>query len=185
MSIESERLRTALLIVRFQSGDDSAFEELFNQRLHLVRGSVVHWVGGVESVADDVCQQVWLAVFRSLPAMKQPMAFDAWIHRIIRAEVAAVLRRRQRVAIPLDSIAEPEDVLRPAEKKPDWDSLENALQRLDKATVELLRMRFWQGRSYQQIATTLEIPVGTVRSRLHYAKKTLRQHLSRGEIFDD
>lgn len=184
MSIERNRLRAALLIIRFQSGDDSAFEELFLHRCNLVRSTVCHWTGDRGSVVDDVCQQVWLAVFKALPTLKQPMAFDAWIGRIIRAEVAAMLRRRQRIAVPLDSIAEPEDVLRPNEEPPDWRSLENALQHLDQQAVKLLRMRFWQGRSYEQIAVELDIPIGTVRSRLHYAKKTLKNHLSSGESYD-
>ncbi|QDV83436.1 RNA polymerase sigma factor [Planctomycetes bacterium TBK1r] len=180
MSIEKERIRTALLIVRFQSGDDSAFDDLYSQRRDCVRGMVWRWTGGVPGVVDDVCQQVWLSVLRSLPAMKQPMAFDAWIGRIIRAELALILRRRRRAAVPLDSIAEPEDVLRPGEQPPSWEVLQDALEQIDHASAELLQMRFWQGRSYDQIATTLGIPIGTVRSRLHYAKKTLRSHLTRG-----
>lgn len=186
MSIEIDRVRTALLIARYQSGDDSAFEYLYAQRSRLVRSTVLQWTGAAPGVIEDLCQQVWLSVFKSLPRMREPMAFDAWINRIIRAEVALFIRRRKRPPIPMDSVVELADPRADLpEEPPHWDQLHAAVDGLAHLESQVLRMRYWSCMSYNEIAESLGIPVGSVRSKLHYAKAKLSCRLSQGEALHE
>ncbi|MDZ4818233.1 MAG: sigma-70 family RNA polymerase sigma factor [Planctomycetota bacterium] len=183
MSHEVERVYDALLIARYQAEDDSSLDELVQRYQSRVRGGVVHWLGGDVAAVDDVCQQVWLGVVKGLKRLNQPMAFEGWLQQIVRAQVALFLRSSQRLPVPLDAVFDPED--RSAtipQEVVDWDKLDTAVNGLGEPYTSMLRMRFWQSYSYQQIAETLNIPIGTVRSRLHWAREKLAKQLCLEEL---
>ena len=173
-----ERLREQVLVLRYQAGDTTALEELV-ERYH---GRLLYFVrrmlGGSRG-AEDVLQDTWVAVVRNLRKLRNPDAFSAWLYRIARNKVYERLRKRNRV-LPLSE--EIEETAAPEEETDDFSAADAArvhecLEKLRPAHREVLILRFLEQMSYQDIAVVVGCGLGTVRSRLHYAKRALRKEM--------
>jgi RNA polymerase sigma-70 factor (ECF subfamily) len=182
MSDELDRYYDALLIVRFQAGDDTVLEELIARYETVVRSGIGHWLGSNSPAADDLSQEVWMSVLKGLTRLEQPSLFRAWLKRIIRVQVALYLRRRDRRSVPLDLVSDPEDRQPYVPEEPMClRTLEAAICDLGEPYTSMLRLRFWESYSYQQIAEAMNVPLGTVRSRLHWARTRLAGMLRKEE----
>jgi RNA polymerase sigma-70 factor, ECF subfamily len=191
MSDELDLIYERVLVVRSQAGDEAAFTELvarYDARLRyflrklLVVGTlrVPYSRDGIGSApandrADDVLQDVWLDVFRHLPRLADPQAFRAWVYRIARDRAFGLLRKSRRAEQPLGETDVPDesddDNGFDAE---DAERIHAALDLLPAEQREVLVLRFVESMSYEGIARVTSQPLGTVRSRLHYAKRALR-----------
>lgn len=127
---------------------------------------------------DDILQDVWLTVLRQLDKLRNPKAFSAWIYQVARNKVYRELKSHREFSPLTDDLAAPlED--------PDEDSLSpdtasavhQCLDRLRPEHREVLLLRFLEGMSYEDIAQVVGCGLGTVRSRIHYAKRTLAQEI--------
>ena len=178
MNNSSERLYERLLVVRCQTGDEHAYRELverFGPRLRYFLRKLLANSNRIE----DLLQEVWIEVFRQLPRLQDAGAFTAWIYRITRGKAALELRRIGRDALAMDSvehIAAPEDE---REFSPeDAARVHLALDRLTYHHREVLTLRFLEDLSYEEIGQIIGCHLGTVRSRIHYAKLALERLLS-------
>lgn len=127
-------------------------------------------------VVDDAQQEVWLTVYRSMCGLANPGAFRTWLYRMTRRRAIDRLRRRKRYADLLQAAAEEatgplSEVAFPPLELP---SLPLAMAQLSPVHREVLHLRFWEEMAYGEIALVLGCSVGTVRSRLHHAKRRLR-----------
>ncbi|MHC4718695.1 MAG: RNA polymerase sigma factor [Planctomycetota bacterium] len=179
MTEATERLYEQVLVVRFQAGDETAFVEIvqrYHQRLRYYVSRLPVDAGRV----DDVLQEVWLIAFRSLRRLRRPGALAAWLYRIAR-NAALAQQRRDRPRLGLDLALEQEaEAPAATEAEPDFGPEDAARMRacLDGLSAhhrEVLMLRFLEGLSYEDIAGIVGSPLGTVRSRLHHAKRALRQ----------
>lgn len=176
MDDHAERLYERLLIVRCQTGDEGAYRELvsrFGPRLRYFLRKLVPRADR----ADDVAQEVWLDVLRQLPRLRDAGAFRVWLYRIARgkAMLDARLNGRAPETLPdVDQLAEKDEV---AFSPEDVARIHEALDQLDRARREVLVLRFLEELSYDEIARIVGCPVGTVRSRLYYAKAALHRLL--------
>ena len=178
MSEQDERLYERLLVVRCQTGDEEAYRELVNRlsprlryflRKQLPRGDR----------ADDLLQEVWIDVFRQLPRLQDAGAFTAWLYRIARGKALLELRRNGRApptthGVELIAAPEVEQTFSPE----DAQRIHAALDRLHEEHREVLLLRFLEELSYEEIGQVVSCPVGTVRSRIHYAKQALARLLA-------
>ncbi len=174
-----DQTRSALLVLRYRGGDDGALTDLvaiWERRLYYYIRRLVD----SEEDAWDLLQEVWCRVIRNLGGMRDDAAFPAWLYTVTRNTVRNHLRDTDHFSeLPdrdndqNDSSAHDEQVL-PAF---DAEELHRALQRLNVAHREALTLHFLEGFSLDEIAGILAIPPGTVKSRLHYAKKALRRAL--------
>ena len=170
-----------VLVVRCQIGDCSAFEELVAACQPRLRGFLFKLVGGLEAV-DDLAQEVWVDVFHDLPRLANPDAFLPWFYRIARNRAYRLFRRRGQTVESLDAqemtVAEEED---PADEftAEDAKAVHEALDRISPEHREVLLLRFMEDMSYDDIAAVVGCHVGTVKSRLHHAKQTLRAILEK------
>lgn len=179
----------ATLVELARRGDAEAREELARR----VRGPA--YVLALQLLGDpddarDVAQDALLRLFQTFSRFDPERPLRPWLARIVRNRVYDVRRRRRaRPAVSLDSLVEdgfPESTT--PELGPDDRFARRQLQRriwsalheLTDAHREILVLRDYQDLSYAEIASVLQIPLGTVMSRLHAARRSLRRELSGG-----
>jgi RNA polymerase sigma-70 factor (ECF subfamily) len=175
----ASRLREQVLVLRCQAGDDDAFRELvevFHGRLR----DYIDQVLAAPNDAEDILQEVWFAVYRKLVSLRDPKAIRRWLYRIVRNKIAHRLRRARVRSEPLEAhdLAERGDA-EPAFSDEDLRLLSECLDKLSAEHREVLLLRFMENMSYEEIATAIHCRLGTVRSRLHYSKRALKQELER------
>jgi RNA polymerase sigma-70 factor, ECF subfamily len=166
-------LRLYLLVLRCQAGDESAFAQLLTS---FGGRTLAHARTLVGDDAEDVQQEVWLTVYRRLPALSNPGAFRTWLFQITRHRAIDYLRARKRErevfdesAVEAEQVAAPEPHLNLAD-----GTVAAVFERLAPVHREALRLRYEEDLSYAEMALVLGCAVGTVRSRLHNAKRQLQ-----------
>jgi RNA polymerase sigma-70 factor, ECF subfamily len=163
------------LIQRSQAGDPQAFAALFEQYKNLVFRTALLMLDE-KSAAEDILQDVFLQVHHSIYTYRPERgAFTTWLHRIT-VNACLNLRRKPRFTILPLGLARnhpQQDVYRDED-----DALRHALRGLNDKYRLIIILRFYWEYSYAEIAEVLEIPIGTVQSRLHKALKCLRKELT-------
>lgn len=180
MSDQAERLYEQLLILRCQTGDEDAYRELvgrFGPRiLYYLRKLLAR-----ADRADDLAQEVWLDVLRQLPRLHDAGAFTAWLYRIAHGKAMLEARRDGRAPATtpdVDQIADNEETSFSLE---DAARIHSALDRLEPSQREVLVLRFLEELSYEEISHIVGCPLGTIRSRIHYAKAALQRLLEQDQ----
>jgi RNA polymerase sigma-70 factor (ECF subfamily) len=162
-------------VVACQQGDRSAQRQLYEHCWQRVHRLTLRMVG--EQDAADVTQQAFLQAFRSIGKYNGSARFQTWLYRVAVNESLQHLRRRRRwQAEPLAD--EPRDKSYPLDEQAEQkDLLEQAMARLDPQLRALFLLREVEGIPYREIAETMQIPEGTVGSRLNLARRQLQTHL--------
>src|SRR5947207_7133899 len=176
-----DRVYWKVLLVRCQVGDRGAFEELVTQCQPRLRAFLAKMLPRTQNV-DDAAQDVWMDVFRDLPKLADPGAFLPWMYRIARNRAFRMLRRKPHPTISIEAT----DAMAQATDDIDFDAddargVHAALDQLIPEYREVLLLRFIEEMSYEDIAAVVEVPVGTVRSRIHNAKRILRGIIEKGQ----
>jgi len=178
MSDTTDRLYERVLVLRCQAEDETAFAELVERYQPRLRYYLRKMLRDGHA-AEDALQEVWLDVFRGIGRLLDAGAFRAWLYRIARARALRRFRQRQPVTQPLDEdIVEDESDETPFTAE-DVERVHAGLDVLGPDHREVLVLRYIETMSYEEIAGVLGCRVGTVRSRLHYAKRALRAILER------
>jgi RNA polymerase sigma-70 factor (ECF subfamily) len=178
MADTPDQLYERVLVLRCQAGDDAAFAELLERYQPRLRYYLRKMLVGTDC-ADDVHQDVWFDVFRSVTRLANPGAFRGWLYRIARDRAVGVLRRR-RSSRPLDEVEVAVNGTADREfTAEDVARVHAALDELAPEHREVVVLRYVEDMSYEEIAEVAGCPVGTVRSRLYYAKRALRGALER------
>src|SRR5438132_1458848 len=178
MTDQAERIYERLLVVRAQAGDEAAFRELVERFSPRLRYFLRKLLAPADD-AEDALQDVWLDVFRGLARLKDPQALLAWLYRIARDRAYARLRKARRLELPLDEAQLEESAAENDEEfsAEDAASVHAALDELPAQQREVLVLRFLEEMSYEEIARVVGCQVGTVRSRIHYAKRAVRERV--------
>jgi RNA polymerase sigma-70 factor (ECF subfamily) len=170
-------------VARARSGDASAFEALVEARVGPMTRTAMAILGR-EDEARDAVQDALITAWRELAALRDPAAFDAWLTRILvnrcRRGLRGIGLRRVR-EVPVDGLAT-DDEPRGADHAPgvaERQALERAFDRLSVDERTLLVLHHLDGRSVDSIAAVLGIPVGTAKSRLFAARRSLDRALAR------
>lgn len=133
---------------------------------------------GDEADARDAAQETFITAWRQIRSVRDPAKFDAWLQRVAvnAARMTHRARRRRGVReIPQSGLAiDREDARLDDGRAPDARVLDSALRMLDVDQRSILVLHHLEGRSVAEIAAMLDIPVGTVKSRLHTARKALQ-----------
>ena len=165
------------LIEAAQRGDQSAFVDLVH-----ARGdrwfAIAHRILRDVDRAEDALQDALVIAWRDLPSLRDPDRFDRWIYRVLtNVCIAQATRERRRTAnlrvLPLDGPVAPDDLLSVADR----DQLDRGFRRLTPEERAILVLHHFVGYAPSEIADVLEIPSGTVRSRLHHAHRAMRAAL--------
>jgi RNA polymerase sigma-70 factor (ECF subfamily) len=169
-----DQLRLRVLVLKCQIGDRPSWEELY-RRYNPPLGYYLRRLIGRDQTAEDVQQEVWLAVIRNIAHLKSPEALTVWLFRIARSKAMKHLSAEHK-DVPLDEeMADaPDEGMFSAS---DAAQVHAALDGLVPEHRDVLLLRFMEGLSYEQIAEVIECNIGTVRSRIHYGKPALRRQL--------
>jgi RNA polymerase sigma-70 factor (ECF subfamily) len=126
--------------------------------------------------AEDAVQQAALRGLASLATYDSSRSFRAWWFVILRHCCLDAMRARRFSALGF-AVADP---VAPSQiRHEDWEEMTTALERLPRGQAAILQLRYFANLSYREIAETLNIPHGTVMSRLHYARKALAAEMER------
>lgn len=189
MRDDAEAILCELLVLRCRRGDPAAWREvirLFERRLLYFLRRLID----AERDAWDVLQQTWMEAYKGLHRLAEPRALRTWLYRIAHCQAVSHLRRNSRepAALADDGSADAAQV--PAEPATDADPFAAAeaaeevhagLARLSLPHREVLTLHFLEDLPVEEIALVLDVPPGTVKSRLHYAKRAFRDVLKREE----
>ena len=169
------------LVEQAQHGDREAFAILartHGDRLLAIAQRILRDVGR----AEDAVQQTLVIAWRELPGLRDPDRFDAWLQRLlVNASYAEARRSRSWNAnvrvLPIDGPAGPDETL----VSDNRDRLERGFRRLPPEQRAILVYTHYLGLAPTEIAERLGIPVGTARSRLHYAHRAMRAAIEADE----
>ena len=182
MSEALEQQATTADVLRIVSG--SAFEILVRRHEKAIFNLVYRMLGNYDDAAETA-QEVFLSAYRAIGQFRGESNFSTWLYRI--ALNHATTRRkstnlRQKRLVPIDGSDMVDDTqLGPAEtleKKELRERVQRALNELEPEDATVILLRDLQDIPYEDVARVLKIPVGTVKSRLHRARRALKTHLT-------
>ena len=168
------------LIDRSAAGDQEAFRQLVIRHHRLVINVAFRALGEL-SLAEDVAQEVFLKVYKALPGYRHEKPFKHWLHRVAANAVTDALRRRRPI-VSLDGMEQPPasseaDPMEVATRHDLQKAVRQAIASLPSHYRDTIALQAFGELSYDEIAKTLDIPLGTVMSRLNGAKRLLRERL--------
>ena len=170
-----------VLVIQAQQGNRGAYGELVGRYYEgVIR--VVYRLCGDAQIAQDAAQEAFLRAWIKLPGFQPRAPFRNWVYRIAVNTALDVLRQKpaeqfensEEVRILADKSLGPEAAYIEKERA---DYVQAAIKALPEAARAVLVLREYGELSYDEIASVLEIPVGTVMSRLNYARTRLRTML--------
>ena len=167
------------LIAQAKQGDRRAFGVLVRRHRQGVI-NVVFRMCGDASIAEDAAQEAFIRAWQHLPGYRPRSPFRNWVYRIA-TNAARDLLRRERDTVDLDSVALVSPDEGPSarmERTERGQRVRQAVLALPATSREVLVLREYEGLSYREIADVLDIPIGTVMSRLNYARNRLRKMLA-------
>ena len=175
-----ETRRDELLAIRCQLGEAAAFDELV-ERWHRPLWLFARRMTADEEAAREATQDIWLRVLRAMPRLRDPARFRPWLFGIARRALIDRLRRQyarpELETLDVGSMAATD----PAEPEPAEriDAMLDELQHLPVIERETLVLFYLDELTLAQVADALEVPAGTVKSRLFRARGMLRERMNR------
>jgi len=167
----SDAVYDELLVLRWQSGEADAMSELVD-RWHVRLFRHVRRLTDSVDDAMEVIQESYLAMIRSITKLDDPQKFPAWAYRIASNKAADYMRKKLRHrTVPLEK---PEQIVAKSSVS-ESDDLTALLGKLSVEHRAVVSLRYGEDMPLEAIADALGIPLGTVKSRLHYALDFLRK----------
>jgi RNA polymerase sigma-70 factor (ECF subfamily) len=165
------------LVERAQRGDREAFDDLARQAGDRCMAIAFRVLRDFD-LADDAVQAAMVTAWREIRALRNPDAFEPWLHRILTRACYAEARRRRRWSEGIRLLpVEPEHGPDPYLAIELRDQLDRAFRRLTVEQRTVLVFHLYLGLSLPEVADHIGIPIGTVKSRVHRAKQALRASL--------
>jgi RNA polymerase sigma-70 factor, ECF subfamily len=169
------------LALRCQTGEPGAFEDL----IAVMERPLLYYAASLTGNADsglDVLQEVWIKVFRGIRKLKGPGSLRSWLYTITHGIAVDRIRRntsRERAEqVDLEDFQEAEE---PSFAEEDAAAIHQALGEIGLKHREVLVLHFLEDLSIAEIAGVVGCSEGTVKSRIHYAKRAMKEILSGGD----
>lgn len=176
--MESEsRTQYTWIALRCQSGESGAFEDL----IALMERPLLYYamtLTGNEDGALDVLQEVWLKVFRGIHKLKDPDSLRSWLYKVTHGIAVDRIRKNisweQAKKVQIQEFQETEE---PTFAEEDAAAIHHALSQIGLQHREVLVLHFLEDLTLAEIAAVVGCSEGTVKSRIHYAKRAMRELL--------
>ncbi len=174
VSVNASRLLDEYLLASIRAGDRKAFELLARRWQKKLLAHAWRLLGGDSDAARDAVQEGWVEIVAGIARLRDDRAFPAWAYRIVTRRCARQIDRavRQR---RLSAAIEPDDeVAGSAEFRPDHDRLRKAIRTLPAEQRAAIGLFHFENMSVAEVAVALDVPAGTVKTRLMHARRKLR-----------
>jgi RNA polymerase sigma-70 factor, ECF subfamily len=176
--MHAEGIGDAECVRRVQQGDTDCFEILVRRHQKAIFNLVYRLLGDYDEAAE-ISQEVFLSAFKSIHQFRGDANFSTWLYRIGLNHASTrrkSLNTAQRHHTSLDGmeVSSDGDPAKNVEQKETQRRVQEALNRLDPDDARIILLRDLQDVTYEDVAEMLDIPVGTVKSRLHRARQALR-----------
>lgn len=173
-------MQEQLWVLKAQQGDHEAFQSLVSEYDRRLFYFLMRFTNRPEE-ALDVLQEVWMTVFRRLRKLRSPSAFRVWLYQIAHDQVVSLIRQNVREEAIHESFSEkqqsgPENMDFFSDKA---ELVHQVLATLSTEHREVLVLRFLEDLSLEEIAESLRCSLGTVKSRLHYAKQAMKSKIEK------
>ncbi len=179
------------LVRRARQGDLGAYDELVRRYQERIYATVYHMTSNHED-ANDLAQEAFIKAFHALKSFKGGSSFYTWVYRIaVNKAINFLKQRKNRIQLSLDDLDvnaehDPDLVALISDKTPRRETglaelqekLNAAMQKLSEPHRLVVTLHDVQGLSHEEIAQIMECNIGTVRSRLFYARQQLQAYLS-------
>lgn len=181
MKRTSGHISSETLVNLYRQGNSEALKMLI-KRHHSEIISTVSYYTNSRMSADDLAQECWIDIIRKLPELELKISFKAWVHAIAKRRSVDWIREQQRMRKrnrvlqsetaktgELDEVPEPADEI---------DKIRAGLLKLPASKRIVLRMFYLENLSLREISKVLEIPEGTIKSRLFHARENLKEMIN-------
>ena len=170
--VADDRQLTRLVL----GGDSTAFEYLFDRYRDAIHRLFLQRTGNAED-ADDLLQETFIKVYLNLHRYSEEYTFGQWLYTIARNTFIDYVRKRQddlsideKFSAPASSAPTPEESIINSQQR---GQIEHCIARLPENYRTLIRMRFFDEYSYEEIAAKLSLPLGTVKTQIHRARERM------------
>ncbi|MEG1607546.1 MAG: sigma-70 family RNA polymerase sigma factor [Mucinivorans sp.] len=180
MEIELNTLCDKELVELTLSGELRAYDALTARHIHALREYLGRRITQ-RGIREEIIQDCFIKAYLNLTQYKVELAFGCWLFAIARNCHIDYLRRTRSTDLPIEQYDKPCGAMNPEQRIiSDQNSLhiERVMERLPESYSRIVRLRFWDELSYEEIATTLDMPLGTVKTHIHRARTMLMQMLS-------
>jgi len=183
MDTQARRTHDEWIALRCRLGEPEAFAELVRE----LEQPLLYYAAKLlanDEAAFDVLQEVWLTAYRAIRRLEDPRTVRSWLYRITHDRAIDRIRsdRSRGRAESVQAESRPEEL----DNEPSFDgegaqALHRALDRIDLKHREVLVLHFLEDLPIGEIAGVIGVPAGTVKSRIHYAKRALKEELDQHE----
>jgi RNA polymerase sigma-70 factor (ECF subfamily) len=166
--VQKDKAYIAYLAGRARLGDRTAFGKLVTHFSPRLFAHAYRLLGHPEE-AHDAVQEAWVEITRSLPKLREDLAFLAWAYRITSRRCARQIDRNVK--------ARTVEASAPAAPFEETSTVRAAIERLKPAQAATIRLFYLEEMSLREVALAMDVPTGTIKSRLSQARKELKTHL--------
>jgi RNA polymerase sigma-70 factor (ECF subfamily) len=187
--VNVENLKDPDLVIQLQNGSLEALGMLYDRHQKLVyRTALV--ITGDQDAAADLLQDVFLRLYRFADRIDWQRPLEPWLYRMTTNLSYTWVKRNQRWTRPLEDLADwlagssknhPHEVV---EQRDDWNQVQKAVLDLPLQQRVVVVLYYLNDLSLQEISEILDVPVGTIKSRLHYGRKALKKSMGLGTFGD-
>lgn len=162
-----------LLVMQYRAGDQAALRLLVKRWNRKIRAYAFRNIGDRHG-AEDIAQEVWIAVVKSIHRLDDPVRFGSWVLSIAHNKSMDWVKRHHMTRKRQDLPALVEDV---SESDAMMQSMRQAMRELKPDQYNILALFYFDGYAIAEIADILGISIGTVKSRLYYARESLKKKI--------
>ncbi len=170
----------AQLVSRAQAGELDAYGEIVRRFQDMAYGYAYSILGDFH-LAEDAAQEAFVEAYRTLTGLREPAAFPGWFRRIVFKRCDRITRRKRAPTVPMTAAAgaasAERDPAQAAEEREMKDKVLEAIRALPEHERAATTLFYINGYSHNDIAEFLEVPVGTVKTRLHSSRKRLKEKM--------
>ncbi len=169
-----------LLIRRTQNGDLSAFDTVIHRFRDMAVGYAYSILGDFH-LAEDAAQDAFIQAYRGLKKLRHPEAFPSWFRRIVFKYCNRITRKKQHSTVPfegMDELVDPsKSPVEIVQKKEEQDAILGRIKSLPEQERMATALFYIDGYSMTEVGDFLEVPLGTIKSNLHSARKKLKERM--------